>query len=723
MKEGCGEGETRRGGEGRIGWVVCVCAAVFLLAGCAGTPTMGVGETLVVEPSGGVGTRDGAGTSPAPTAGGTVEPTGGVGTRDGAGTSPAATGGGTVEPTGGVGPRDGAGTSPAPTVTATVTAPALVALPARLAAKNWKEWPVVPEITNRGREIYQKGLVLGNNPHAFSKVGDCQGIKEVLLGVYDQPVLYTLSAENAALKETIDWFGGSFNRNGFAVMGGYNARAVLQPGVADPAFCQAGESPIVCEYRLQRPSIVIISLEFYYDGRTTENYSQNLRQAIEFFSARGVTPILATKADNMEGDESLNQATAALALEYDLPLWNFWRAVQALPNHGMDLTRPDGFHISVDAWRERSLTALQALDSVWRGVRGLDAGYRAGIPAATPGIGVRSATPTPQPSTRVVLDLAERAGETVQSKGVYLLDTQAQTFSRILDERYRLQSISPDGTRLLASQGSDLYLSAVDGGSLQKLTGGLLESARVSALWMADGRTIVLIADRGDGAALWLATPDGSAWRRLFPASLPGGTSGASPVELYPAPDATRVYWAAEDGATWVSALDGSAAQPMGGALRPLVSPDGKGLAYLYLTEKGKTTLALTTLDRRQVWAPLPEGYVIDTSWSPSGGWLAALWMDRSDYSGKPGAQKVYLLSPSDNRQSEFDTAINLNGLLRWSPDGRWLLVSGTESNADGYRINLRLVPVSGGAITILDGKINSAGKNFSYIHNMEWIP
>ena len=38
----------------------------------------------------------------------------------------------------------------------------------------WKELPVVPlTISDRAREIYQRGLIMGNDPHAFSKVGDC----------------------------------------------------------------------------------------------------------------------------------------------------------------------------------------------------------------------------------------------------------------------------------------------------------------------------------------------------------------------------------------------------------------------------------------------------------------------------------------------------------------------------------------------------------------------
>lgn len=586
---------------------------------------------------------------------------------------------------------------------------------------------MVPEITAQAREIYARGLQLGNNPRAFSKVGDCQGIKEVLLGVYDQPALYTLGAENAYLQQTIDWFAGSFNRNGYAVMGGFNARAVLQPSVADPAACRAGENPIECEYRQHRPSIVLVSLEFYYDGRTAQNYEQYLRQILNFFITRGVVPILATKADNVEGDDSLNLTTAKLALEYDLPLWNFWLAVQALPNKGMDITRPDGFHISVDAWRVRSFTALQAIDAVWRGVRDLacqGAGCFSPRPSAT-------ATATPPPATRLVLGLAERKDGATQSRGVYLLDTQAQSLTPLLDGRYAFQAASPDGIHLLVNQGEDLYNIAVDGSNPIRLGSGFFAVSPQGAVWLADGKSAVVIARRdptaggGGERALWLVAPDGSVWRRLTP---PGGPT---PYQIFPSADLNQIYWAAEAacswsdcgaGPIWVTPLDGSASFSLEGMSRLWLAPDGKGLAYTYLTEKGKTALALTTFDRLSIWTPLPEGYVLDASWSPSGRWLAALWEDRSDYSGKATGMKVYLLSPAENRRDEFGVTINLNGQMRWSPDGRYLLVTGTEYNSEGYRLNLRLVPVNGGPITILDGKISPSAPEFIYITHIEWL-
>jgi hypothetical protein len=99
---------------------------------------------------------------------------------------------------------------------------------------------------------------------------------------------------------------------------------------------------------------------------------------VEFSIEHGTVPILATKADNWEGDHSLNAAIARVAADYDVPLWNFWLAVQPLPGHGLT---EDGFHLTFarnffddpvrmqSAWPVRNLTALQALDAVRKGIK------------------------------------------------------------------------------------------------------------------------------------------------------------------------------------------------------------------------------------------------------------------------------------------------------------------------------------------------------------------
>ncbi|HNR45771.1 MAG TPA: hypothetical protein PKH92_00325 [Anaerolineaceae bacterium] len=267
-------------------------------------------------------------------------------------------------------------TLPASTETQTARPATATALPVftptpdlRQPPEDWQNWPIVPRVSARAIEIYQTGLALGNNPLAFSKVGDCQSISEVLMGIYDQPMYYDRFDGEPDIQEAIRQFAGSFGRDGVAVNGGFNAAAVLSPIWADPDLCEAGETPIECEYRINRPSIVIISLEVWWEGRTPEHYEQYMRQIIEFFIERGTLPILATKADNVEGDHSINLTTARLAYAYDIPLWNFWSAAQPLPYHGMDPNRDDGFHIAPETWGTRSVTALRTLSAVWHAVK------------------------------------------------------------------------------------------------------------------------------------------------------------------------------------------------------------------------------------------------------------------------------------------------------------------------------------------------------------------
>lgn len=237
--------------------------------------------------------------------------------------------------------------------------------------EDWMNWPVVPELTDTAIEIYRRGLDNGNDPHHFSKVGDCQNVPSMFLSIFDHPGFFSLG-EYDYLQPTIDYFEGSFSRESQAVRRGFNAASIVSPFWADPEMCDSGETPLECEFRLYRPSIAIISLETWWDS-APENYEKYVRQIIEATIANDVVPILATKADNLEGENQINAILASLAVEYDIPVWNFWAAVQPLPNHGLT---DDGFHLTWatnhfddeqkmrNAWPWRNLTALQVLDAV-----------------------------------------------------------------------------------------------------------------------------------------------------------------------------------------------------------------------------------------------------------------------------------------------------------------------------------------------------------------------
>lgn len=238
----------------------------------------------------------------------------------------------------------------------------------------WMEMPVVPEgVSDAMREVYQHGLEMGNDPTHFSVIGDCQNVSSYFLSTFDKPGDYSLGTKYTYLQPTIDYFHGSFSHVSVAVKGGFNAAAVISPLRSDKNVCNANESPLDCELRLWKPSIVFVSMETWWSQKPATEYDKYMRKVLDRIIESGAVPIIATKADNLEGDNSINETVAQLAYEYEIPMWNFWAAVQPLPDHGLS---PDGFHLTFarnffddhdrmeSAWPWRNLTALQALDAV-----------------------------------------------------------------------------------------------------------------------------------------------------------------------------------------------------------------------------------------------------------------------------------------------------------------------------------------------------------------------
>ena len=240
----------------------------------------------------------------------------------------------------------------------------------RITPDQWQSWPIIPEATNRSREIYKDGQDNGVNPNAFSKIGDCQNVKESFMGIYDTGRFFLLDSQKD-WQQTVDQFKGYFDRDSLAFGQGLNVAAALSPLHADPANCQSGENPIQCELRVINPAYAFIRFERWYpDVTPPEKYEKYLRQIIDEVIAHGTVPILMTKADNVEGSHKVNTIIAKLAYEYDIPLYNWWKAAQALPNRGLDPERDDLFHIDpAYAWTEQSAYGLGALDSVWKGTR------------------------------------------------------------------------------------------------------------------------------------------------------------------------------------------------------------------------------------------------------------------------------------------------------------------------------------------------------------------
>jgi hypothetical protein len=237
----------------------------------------------------------------------------------------------------------------------------------RLAPKYWREWPVVPTISAEARLVYQKGIDLGNNPHAFSRIGDCQSVPAVFMGLYDNKERYRLGNDYEYLQETIDQFAGSFSRQSMAAKDGFGVATVLSPLRANPEICKTNEAPIECEFRIQKPILAFVAMGTNWAPGAELTFEKYLRQIVELSIGHGTIPILVTKADNIEEDFKLNEAIARVAYDYHMPLFNAWRAVQFLKNHGLE---DNGVYLTVDAWNIRDFTGLRTLDSIWQGLNG-----------------------------------------------------------------------------------------------------------------------------------------------------------------------------------------------------------------------------------------------------------------------------------------------------------------------------------------------------------------
>jgi LysM repeat protein len=229
-------------------------------------------------------------------------------------------------------------------------------------------------VQNNMCAIYARGQALGNNPHAFSKVGDSNMENPYFLAPFDGQA-YRLG-DYAYLQPVIDRFAGSFGRQSMAVRKGFHSWSVLDAKLADQAACRPGETPLACELRLQRPSLALIRL-----GTNDAGYPALLRQKLQTVVdeciRQGVIPILGTKADRVDGPDDVNNGVVRqLAAQNAIPLWDFDQIARTMPGRGLG---PDHIHLTIllpldytlpEAFQHGhsadNLAALIVLQRVWQ---------------------------------------------------------------------------------------------------------------------------------------------------------------------------------------------------------------------------------------------------------------------------------------------------------------------------------------------------------------------
>jgi uncharacterized protein YraI len=281
-----------------------------------------------------------------------------------------------------------AGSAPAPAAATQVGAPAQPPA-ANTAGKLTFAAQITPAVRSTMRAVYLRGLARGNNPHVFSRIGDCLVGHVWFLFPFGTGQPYDLG-DYGYLQAVINNFmasprpgvANSFVTIGQAARSAFTSGSVLDPAWADPGLCQPGESPLLCEFRTAKPSVAFVMFGVVdVAAMSADDFGRILPQVIQQSLSNGVIPIMSTAPENpafAAKAQRFNQIVISVAQRYRVPLINLRDALADLPNHGLD---PDGIHLTPGASyvggsfaRQRlqegftlwNLLALQSLDTVWR---------------------------------------------------------------------------------------------------------------------------------------------------------------------------------------------------------------------------------------------------------------------------------------------------------------------------------------------------------------------
>ncbi len=244
---------------------------------------------------------------------------------------------------------------------------------------------VVSNVTSTSRQIFLKGQKLGNQASVFTRVGDSISASPLFLVPFGTGQ-YDLGDYSNELSGAVSFFAGSFARPSSAAGNGWGADRILQPGYSNPGLCGT-DTPLVCEYKHVKPAVALIMIGTNDAGGVDPGvYTANLRKIVQTSIDMGVVPVLTTLPPKHLDDwnnariNQWNDIIRTVARQYDIPLLDYWYALQKLPNQGIG---PDGVHPSEPpggssgifsaanlnyGYTVRNLTALQMLDVLWHQV-------------------------------------------------------------------------------------------------------------------------------------------------------------------------------------------------------------------------------------------------------------------------------------------------------------------------------------------------------------------
>lgn len=212
---------------------------------------------------------------------------------------------------------------------------------------NLDYWNFTPAM----QDVFALGQSLGNRVDYFSKVGDSITVNRGYLQPFAYGV-YDLTERYLYLQTALDFFNvdadhpdSAFREPTRAAGVGWTTDDLL---ALDPYYlCGRNDTRLECEYHISKPASALIMIGTNDAvSMSVERYTDNLRQIVEISLKMGVIPVLSTLPSQPRNElqiDQFNLAIVQITQDYNIPLWNYWLALERLPDHGLSR---DGIHPS-----------------------------------------------------------------------------------------------------------------------------------------------------------------------------------------------------------------------------------------------------------------------------------------------------------------------------------------------------------------------------------------
>jgi hypothetical protein len=229
--------------------------------------------------------------------------------------------------------------------------------------------PVISGVTPQVKKLYRDVVKAGRSGGMFAVVGDCNSEPDAYwwrlsAGTFD-------ASKHPTLAPVLEQFAWSFTRGSVAAKGGFNTASMFDTAWSDPAQCNPNETPLACELRRSNASIAFIALGTG-DTHQWQSFEANYRRIVSETLAAKTVPVLVTKADDLESQESgappayINDVVRKLGREFGVPVIDFWQATRTLPDFGMRWEGNENFHMRPEGSDLRILLTLHTLDAIAR---------------------------------------------------------------------------------------------------------------------------------------------------------------------------------------------------------------------------------------------------------------------------------------------------------------------------------------------------------------------